>query len=289
MSQEFIQYYLEGDLYRAFSSSKEEPREPWQRTLHHYQDALCWGESREIFLQAQALISQLPSYLVSTLLLFSHFSSPMCTLPFSLRCASHLPLRVAVLLSQCDVERLEDFKRKVISVAELFAVANNANSTKEGLRVLAVEELFPDPKSGRVLHADSGCRQRTYEYVVPLSSNIWVVVTEEVDKAAPQVQAVLQWLQANYTLEENPAMGLQGLFYYYHTMAKALTLYEMDRLALADGRMIDWRSELVDKLSDLQLEDGSWLNDNGRWWERDPALVTSYVVLTLERIHHSLK
>ena len=110
----------------------------------------------------------------------------------------------------------------------------------------------------------------------------------ELDKAAPQVQAVLQWLQANYTLEENPAMGRQGLFY-YHTLSKALTLYEMDRLALADGRMIDWRSELVDKLSDLQLEDGSWLNDNGRWWERDPALVTSYVVLTLERIHHSLK
>jgi glycosyltransferase involved in cell wall biosynthesis len=63
MSQEFIQYYLEGDLYRAFSSSKVEPKELWQRTLHHYQDALCWGESREIFLQAQALISQLPSCL----------------------------------------------------------------------------------------------------------------------------------------------------------------------------------------------------------------------------------
>ncbi len=139
---------------------------------------------------------------------------------------------------------------------------------------------FRDPKTGRVALRSYG----SISY-----GGMLAYAYAKLDKAAPQVQAVVQWLQANYTLEENPAMGLQGLFYYYHTLAKALTLYEMDRLALADGRMIDWRSELVDKLSDLQLEDGSWLNDNGRWWERDPALVTSYVVLTLERIHHSLK
>ena len=139
---------------------------------------------------------------------------------------------------------------------------------------------FKDPKTGRVALRSYG----SISY-----GGMLAYAYAKLDKAAPQVQAVFQWLQANYTLEENPAMGLQGLFYYYHTLAKALTLYEMDRLALADGRRIDWRSELVDKLSDLQLEDGSWLNDNGRWWERDPALVTSYVVLTLERIHHSLK
>ena len=89
---------------------------------------------------------------------------------------------------------------------------------------------------------------------------------------------------SNYTLEENPAMGLQGLFYYYHTMAKALTILEMDQLQLSTGQIVNWRKELTQKLTSIQKEDGSWLNDNGRWWERDPALVTSYAVLTLERI-----
>ena len=27
--------------------------------------------------------------------------------------------------------------------------------------------------------------------------------------------------------------------------------------------------------------DGSWENDNGRWWEKDPALATSYCLLSL--------
>lgn len=106
----------------------------------------------------------------------------------------------------------------------------------------------------------------------------------QLDKQAPQVQAVIQWLRSNYTLEENPAMGLQGLFYYYHTMAKALTILEMDQLQLSNGQIVNWRKELTQKLTSIQKEDGSWLNDNGRWWERDPALVTSYAVLTLERI-----
>lgn len=100
----------------------------------------------------------------------------------------------------------------------------------------------------------------------------------------PRVLAVFDWLKRNYTLEENPAMGAQGLYYYYHTMAKALSLYGVDQLELADGRKIDWRKDLAMRLINLQQKDGSWMNDNGRWWERDPALVTSYAVLTLELV-----
>ncbi len=110
----------------------------------------------------------------------------------------------------------------------------------------------------------------------------------KLEKEAPEVQAVLKWLQANYTLEENPAMGLQGLYYYYHTMAKALTAYGVETLELEDGRKIDWRNDLVQKLASSQSNDGSWINENGRWWERDPALVTSYAVLALEKIYYSL-
>ncbi len=104
----------------------------------------------------------------------------------------------------------------------------------------------------------------------------------------PRVTAVLEWLRANYTLEENPGMGLQGLYYYYHTMAKALTLCGEEALAGRDGRTLRWREPLALKLIDLQRAEGSWANENGRWWEKDPALVTAYALIALNLIHRQL-
>jgi squalene-hopene/tetraprenyl-beta-curcumene cyclase len=98
----------------------------------------------------------------------------------------------------------------------------------------------------------------------------------------PRVVAVQDWLRRNYTLEENPGMGPQGLYYYFHTQAKALTALGVNDFELADGRKVNWRRELASRLMDLQKRDGSWANDNSRWWEKDPVLVTSYAVLALE-------
>lgn len=41
----------------------------------------------------------------------------------------------------------------------------------------------------------------------------------------PRLQAVFEWLQNNFTLDENPGMKDAGLYYYYHSMAKALAAY----------------------------------------------------------------
>ncbi len=104
----------------------------------------------------------------------------------------------------------------------------------------------------------------------------------------PRVQAVSEWLRQNFTLEENPAMGKQGLFYYYHTMAKGLSAAGMDTLELGDGKKVNWREELVKKLLNLQNADGSWSNDNGRFMEKDPVLVTAYSLIALEYIARGL-
>jgi squalene-hopene/tetraprenyl-beta-curcumene cyclase len=103
-----------------------------------------------------------------------------------------------------------------------------------------------------------------------------------------RVVAVFDWLKRNYTLEENPGMGPQGFYFYVHTMTKALNAYGIDELELADGRRINWRREVAMKLINVQQKDGSWSNDNGRWWERDPALVTAYSVLALEILYRGL-
>jgi squalene-hopene/tetraprenyl-beta-curcumene cyclase len=104
----------------------------------------------------------------------------------------------------------------------------------------------------------------------------------------PRVLAALDWLRANYTVEENPGMGPQGLYYYYSLMAKALTFAGVDTLETKDGRKINWREELALKLINLQKADGSWANDNGRWWEKDPVLDTAYTVTTMEIVESKL-
>lgn len=104
----------------------------------------------------------------------------------------------------------------------------------------------------------------------------------------PRVAAVKEWLGKNYTLEENPGMGAQGLYYYYHTMAKALTAANIDELELDGGKKADWRNELAGKLLSAQREDGSWVNQNGRWMESNPVLVTSFTLLALGQIYDSI-
>jgi squalene-hopene/tetraprenyl-beta-curcumene cyclase len=104
----------------------------------------------------------------------------------------------------------------------------------------------------------------------------------------PRVQAAFDWVRNNYTLDENPGMGPQGLYYYMHLMTKALTIYGVDQLQTARGAAVDWRKDVAMKLINLQKADGSWINDNGRWLEHDPALVTSYSLMSLEMLYPSL-
>jgi squalene-hopene/tetraprenyl-beta-curcumene cyclase len=100
----------------------------------------------------------------------------------------------------------------------------------------------------------------------------------------PRLDAFLGWLQENYSIEENPGLGQQGLFYYYHSMAKVLSLRKIERLKLKDGTEVDWRRDLARKILTAQQKDGSWVNRNGRWWENDPFLVSSYALLTLQQL-----
>lgn len=103
-----------------------------------------------------------------------------------------------------------------------------------------------------------------------------------VDKDDPRVKAAYDWIKRHFTLTENPGMGAAGLYYYYHTFAKALAAMGDQNVVDESGHPHDWRSELVAKLSELQNDDGSWLNSmNDRWLEADPNLVTGYALLAL--------
>jgi squalene-hopene/tetraprenyl-beta-curcumene cyclase len=97
----------------------------------------------------------------------------------------------------------------------------------------------------------------------------------------PRVEAAVKWISRHYDLESNPGMGAAGLYYYYHTFAKALDALGSKEFVDEQGRAHDWRDELRRELAQRQQANGSWINENDRWLEGDPNLVTGYVLLTL--------
>lgn len=110
----------------------------------------------------------------------------------------------------------------------------------------------------------------------------------DLKKDDPRVTAVLEWLRTHYTLSENPGMEQAGLYYYLHLLSKGLSAAGVNDLELRDGRRVAWRREVAMRLMELQQTNGSWVNSNPRWWEKDPVLVTAYSVMTLETVFRGL-
>ena len=103
-----------------------------------------------------------------------------------------------------------------------------------------------------------------------------------VDKNDDRVKSAVQWIGKHFTVEENYGVGAQGLYYNYHTMAKALRLYGKDTIIDTKGVSHDWYQELAEELIDVQKPEGFWVNENSRWMEALPVLATSYAILSLD-------
>ncbi|MCC9656183.1 terpene cyclase/mutase family protein [Rhodopirellula sp. JC737] len=100
-------------------------------------------------------------------------------------------------------------------------------------------------------------------------------------KDDPRVKAALQWITDHYSVEKNPGMGSAGLYYYYHTFAAALDAAGLTEVVDADGKTHDWKADLITELAERQNDDGSWSNDNQRWFENDKNLATSFALMAL--------
>lgn len=97
------------------------------------------------------------------------------------------------------------------------------------------------------------------------------------DRGDPRVRQSLEYCRLHWSVEENPGMGNQGLYYFYDIMARALQAAGVEEVG---GHV--WKTELAARLVALQRPDGSWANENNRFWEADPVLCTSFAMLVLE-------
>lgn len=102
-----------------------------------------------------------------------------------------------------------------------------------------------------------------------------------VSKDDPRVKAAIDWVRKHYTVTENPGQGLAGLYYYYHTFAKAMDALGEDPFVDAKGVKHDWRQDLFDELKKNQAANGSWTNKNGAFLENVPELATAFALLAL--------
>jgi len=150
---------------------------------------------------------------------------------------------------------------------------------------------FPgDSKAGEVeLETNDGPRTALRSYGSMSYAGLLAFIYADLDKDDPRLAQVMDWLRKNFTLEENPGMEAQGLYYYYHTMAKALSLAGVHALSTGEGHSINWREQLALEIMSRQQPDGSWINvEANRWMEDDPALVTAYSLLALQHVYRGL-
>lgn len=125
--------------------------------------------------------------------------------------------------------------------------------------------------------ANGGLRSYGSMTYAGLKSMIFAGLTKD----DPRVKAAVKWITDHYSVEKNPGMGSAGLYYYYHTFAAALNAMGLEELTDAEGKKHDWRGDLVAELAKRQAADGSWSNENQRWFENDKNLATSFALMAL--------
>jgi squalene-hopene/tetraprenyl-beta-curcumene cyclase len=150
-----------------------------------------------------------------------------------------------------------------------------------------------ESKAGEYVGPDGKRMLRSYGSMTyaGLKSMIYAGLTKD----DPRVRAAWTWITCNWTLDENPGLRADnpenaqwGLYYYYHTLARALNAYDEPVIVDPQGEHHDWRVEFLKKIASLQQPDGSWVGDK-KWMENNPVLVTAYVVLALQEAQQDLQ
>lgn len=184
-------------------------------------------------------------------------------------------------LKAAGVDENDEAYKKALVFVSRCQNAESANNTTQFAGKVNDGGFYYTPAAGGTSQAgttaNGGLRSYASMTYAGLKSMIYAGLTPKDQR----VTAAYEWIRKFYSLTENPGMGKQGLFYYYHTFAKALAVLDKDIIEAADGTKHNWREELVTKLANTQKTNGSWVNEADRWYEGDPNLVTAFSLMAL--------
>jgi len=159
----------------------------------------------------------------------------------------------------------------------IYSTGPDANRKGEGeTKAGSIEEVWPD--GGKV------SRLRAYGSMTYTGFKSYLYAN--LSRSDQRVELAYDWIRHNYTLEENPGVGMQGFYYYLVTFSRALEAWGLPEVQTIDAAGVshshDWANDLIDRLGELQQPDGSFQNLHDRWMEGDPVLVTAYALIALE-------
>jgi len=144
-----------------------------------------------------------------------------------------------------------------------------------------------DPKAGASTNREGVVVFRSYGSIT--YSGLLALIHAKVDRDDVRVRSAFDWACKHWSLEENPGMGEQGLYFFYNVLSKCLAAYGVDAIPVGGNRLVNWKEELAKVLVRCQKIDdktghGYWMNDNDRYWEGNAVLVTSYSMIALEHL-----
>jgi squalene-hopene/tetraprenyl-beta-curcumene cyclase len=183
--------------------------------------------------------------------------------------------RALVFLQRCQMdERVNDmaYAKGSRQGGFIYSTSENKDSLGTGsseVRTGPIEETLDDGSKVSRLRAYGSM---TY-------SGFKSYLYANLSKDDQRVKLALGWIQKNYTLEENPGVGSEGLYYYLLMFSRAFSALGEPTINAATGTGTtphDWANDLVDRLASLQNEDGSFKSVGERWMESNPVLITAY-------------
>ena len=164
----------------------------------------------------------------------------------------------------------------------------------QGLSVGNDGGLFYMPSADRSVHKAGTVKIADAETIRSYGSmtyeGIKTYIYAGMDKQSPEVLAAVDWVRKNYSVEAHPGFPydaekrnhLLGVYYYYLAMARAMDAFGENPFRTHDEKMHDWPRELAAQFIGTVKESKMWVNANPSWYEGDPVMVTSFVLITCD-------
>lgn len=197
-----------------------------------------------------------------------------------LDCNDPVFLRALAFITRCQGTKANTDLGDKINQDGGFIYATSINKDLVGVpQSMASPELIEAAKAGRPV---SGLRTYGSMTYGGFKSYIYANLARDDQR----VIDAFNWIRHHYTLDRNPGMPpaqeMHGYYYYLMTFSKALDAWGNDRIRTENGGVRDWANDLIDKLTGLQHQDGSWTNGADRWMEADTNLTTAYALTALQ-------